>query len=541
MTSSVRRAANNDRNSHVNLSEHAFVLWGSTGAAFYLYNICKSIDIDVVVCDRAPECRFSYWKDVTILDSNTLGHLDPVTTSIVICADERAHGHSISADATKLGFTSILGIEEFKEILRLGLWQESTIASFNFLAALDSTAKDKHNAILLVPRFATGGSEIQSIAIARVLSRNGYSITMVSLTCHSNNDAQFMEKLALEGLDYHCLPPLSSPRRIDTSRPLENSDCFLGLHLSVSGFHYYNALVEYLLSHSVSKVFSLLDDANMIAGLAAARIPSVCAILSLRSSAPQGLLSYNPSARFVFPLSTVSAAYQYFSSLDNVKLVANSQSGRESYLRWLNLSEEKVGLLNNIINNEDARSNIELRAKFSCQDNTQIIIGVMRLEREKAPEDFVSVIARLRKRRKDFIAFLIGDGSMRQEISSLISELNLTDFVILLGAQLHVQCLMRQADILLHTAKVEGVPNVLLEAQINRCQIVCTNAGSSVDALADCYHDFMFHAGQLEKMAGALDALMASPDTQKKIRQTEGQNFVSNHYGAEQLMSFINW
>ena len=93
--------------------------------------------------------------------------------------------------------------------------------------------------------------------------------------------------------------------------------------------------------------------------------------------------------------------------------------------------------------------------------------------------DYFTVLEALQriKEQYPFHYLIIGDGPLRTEIEKRIIELNLTDSVTLLGMVDDVAKYLGISDVFIHSTKIEGLSNAVLEAMYMGLPIVATNVG----------------------------------------------------------------
>ena len=105
------------------------------------------------------------------------------------------------------------------------------------------------------------------------------------------------------------------------------------------------------------------------------------------------------------------------------------------------------------------------------RDGERIILGVGRLEEQKDPERFVSIVAALGGGAR---GIWFGDGPLRTEMEQLIASENAP--VVLAGRSATVVDEMTAADCLLLTSRWEGTPLVVLEAFARGLPVVAVGA-----------------------------------------------------------------
>jgi glycosyltransferase involved in cell wall biosynthesis len=97
----------------------------------------------------------------------------------------------------------------------------------------------------------------------------------------------------------------------------------------------------------------------------------------------------------------------------------------------------------------------------------------------KQPEQFVHIVKQLKERFVNIKTVMIGDGVLKDNITQLITSLQLTDNIELKGTipRNEVFNIMQQSKVLLHTSKWEGQCLAYSEALANGMYVVSYNVG----------------------------------------------------------------
>src|SRR5690606_38335292 len=96
--------------------------------------------------------------------------------------------------------------------------------------------------------------------------------------------------------------------------------------------------------------------------------------------------------------------------------------------------------------------------------DTKYIIGVGRLTKSKQVDVLIKGYKNSELSKKGIKLLILGDGAEKSNLSQLITDLNLTDFVELIGYKKNVFEFIKKAKTLVLTSKSEGFPMVLVEA-----------------------------------------------------------------------------
>lgn len=145
-----------------------------------------------------------------------------------------------------------------------------------------------------------------------------------------------------------------------------------------------------------------------------------------------------------------------------------------------------------------------------------VIISAGRLAPEKRFADLINAIKTMNESRYVRL-ILLGDGPLRQELQTLIDELKLADRVQLLGFQDNPMKFFKRSRLFVLSSRVEGLPNVLVEAMACGCPVVSTNCPTGPrEVLRDGEYGELVPVGSPPALAGAiLRALEVEPDPEK--------------------------
>ena len=115
------------------------------------------------------------------------------------------------------------------------------------------------------------------------------------------------------------------------------------------------------------------------------------------------------------------------------------------------------------------------------------IIVVGRLSIIKQGEVALAAFARWRESYPNLQLWFCGDGPQRQFLEEVATKLNCSNAVQFVGYQEDLRPWYEYADLLLHTPKLEGLPNVLIEAIAMGCPVqVLSHHGGSEELLTEC-------------------------------------------------------
>ncbi|MBM3152721.1 MAG: glycosyltransferase, partial [Chloroflexi bacterium] len=140
-----------------------------------------------------------------------------------------------------------------------------------------------------------------------------------------------------------------------------------------------------------------------------------------------------------------------------------------------------------------------------------VLLAVGRLEEPKDYSTLLHAFAILRKRRVVRL-LIIGDGSKRSQILSLIGDLGLGESVIVMGYLTNPYPFMLRSSVIVHSSRWESFCNVLVEAMACRTQVVATDCpGAPAEILQYGKYGRLVPVGDAAAMAAAIEIALDHP------------------------------
>ena len=179
--------------------------------------------------------------------------------------------------------------------------------------------------------------------------------------------------------------------------------------------------------------------------------------------------------------------YQYLMKNSRTLLCQNSDAGALSYSEWLNLKTNKIEVIHNGVDLTSiiaASEGVNLKNELKClgiPKNSQIIGSVFRIVDEKRPKLWVDSVAKLIKNNDKLHGIIVGGGGLFHTLEQYIKDRNLSGRIHLIGQSKQIKAWLECFDMFLLTSRIEGLPNVLIEAQSFGIPVISTEAGGAAD------------------------------------------------------------
>ncbi len=251
------------------------------------------------------------------------------------------------------------------------------------------------------------------------------------------------------------------------------------------------------------------DKTNIHAGIAAilAGVPRI--VMSGRSLSP---------LRFPMDFESDRELYRMLLARPEVVLTNNSRAGAEDYARWLDVSPDSIPVILNGFDFDRIDAHCvsadpaELRRRLDVPAGALLIGAVGRMDEVKRPRLCLETMRRILEARPDAYAVMVGGGPMQQEIAELAAASPQARRFRFPGVLSPVEPWMKLLDLMLLTSRVEGLPNVLVEAQSVGTPVASTDVGGASETFVDGATGVLLRDERPEAMAAAILDFLAKVD-----------------------------
>ncbi len=279
--------------------------------------------------------------------------------------------------------------------------------------------------------------------------------------------------------------------------------------------HLFHAIFHYALmlrSARPSLIHTWMDHCSTLAGLAAVLVGVPRIVLGGRSFSPESFRFFQPFMR---------AAYQaILRCRPDTLLLNNSRSGALDYARWLDLPTDRVNVIHNGF---DFPTEIPfdrgraLRREFGIGEDDTVVGSILRFSEEKRPELMIDTAKALLARRPGTKFLFFGQGLLLEDTRRSVAAAGLDDVIKLPGLTRDAWAAVAAMDAFLLTSRIEGLPNVLVEAGAVGLPIVCTGAGGMAETFIEDETGFSVEA-DADALADKLASVLGNDDARRHIR-----------------------
>ena len=169
------------------------------------------------------------------------------------------------------------------------------------------------------------------------------------------------------------------------------------------------------------------------------------------------------------------------------------------------------------------------RSSLNLDPERPIIVTVGRLTKQKDPETFLNVIAKVREAYPDVLAIWVGDGDLKGAFEAGIRTRSLEANIELTGWQDDVRPYLSAADVMLLPSLYESFGYVTAEAMAMGLPVVATKVTGTIDIIRDTTLGCLFQPGDWTKGAEMVVRLLRAPQERKRYAD-RGRRFISTTF-----------
>ena len=153
-------------------------------------------------------------------------------------------------------------------------------------------------------------------------------------------------------------------------------------------------------------------------------------------------------------------------------IIVNSSEFKKKFKKYFNLKTTKI--YNPIFKKKDSEKKKYKVNDFFFKKKTINLINIGRLVKQKNQIELINALSKVKSPDK-FRLMIIGKGPEKKKLLKILKEKKLDKFIKISSKQKNMNYFLKKSDIFILSSIHEGLPNVLLEAAINKKYIISSN------------------------------------------------------------------
>ena len=154
------------------------------------------------------------------------------------------------------------------------------------------------------------------------------------------------------------------------------------------------------------------------------------------------------------------------------------------------------------------------KLKKSKKHKKKKFFNIISVGRLTAQKDYFTLLKAIKSiSMKKFIINIYGDGELKKELTKYIEKEKIKKYVKIKGHVTNKDRIYKNADLLIHTAIFEGLPNVIVEAMNYSVPVIAANSpGGTREVLGSGKYGDLFSPRNYEQLAWKIDNFILNPN-----------------------------
>lgn len=223
------------------------------------------------------------------------------------------------------------------------------------------------------------------------------------------------------------------------------------------------------------------------------------------------------------------------------RVIAVSPEIKRIIHKKFNLSDSRVVVVKNgIVGNDSAIEQADFEREFSGSKDKLKLLAVGRLTYQKNFEVLIKAARFLvDKDFKDFIFLIIGEGEDRLKLERLILDLEVGEYVRLLGLRHDVLQFMKSSNLLVMPSRYEGLSIAMIEAMACGLPIIGTKSPGLRDYIKDGQNGVLFPVGDDKALSERILELARSRELTSRLSRGARKTFEAE-YDMRKNIQFLD-
>ncbi len=222
------------------------------------------------------------------------------------------------------------------------------------------------------------------------------------------------------------------------------------------------------------------------------------------------------------------------------QVMSISEDLKKKMVEILSIPTEKINVIVNGVDVEKFNFSMERRQKkrreLGIGDDELVIGTIGRLEPVKNHKMFLQAMPELLKRFPTIKAILVGNGSLRQELTDMAKRLGISEKVLFLGIRNDVSEILFAMDLFVNTSLTEGICNAILEAMACGLPVIATAVGGNPEIVHNEETGLLFPTEDVAGLVRAIERMLEDEVKRKEYGQN-GRKLIEEKFSLQRMVS----
>jgi glycosyltransferase involved in cell wall biosynthesis len=269
-------------------------------------------------------------------------------------------------------------------------------------------------------------------------------------------------------------------------------------------------------------------------GRLAARLAGVRIIIYM----PHGHIFYGYAN---CPVTYLFIILERFAAKFTTRVVTITNIEKQEFIKRRIGTEDKFVTIHNGLDLKNYQA-IDVNGLLALKDNLQIQPGISvisvisRLEPVKGIDIFIRALVGVNKVFPSFLALIVGDGSLKEQLKTLSKDLNLDSKILFLGFLKNVRDIIYLSDLVVNPARNEGLGLAIIEAGALGKTVVATRVGGVPEVVEDNKTGILVESKNPESLALGIIRVLQNKEFAQGLGQ-KAKEKVSKEFSQDKMIS----
>lgn len=171
----------------------------------------------------------------------------------------------------------------------------------------------------------------------------------------------------------------------------------------------------------------------------------------------------------------------------------------------------------------------KIKTELGFSENRHLITFIGRLEERKRVIDLIDAWSKIEKHYPDHDLLIVGDGEEKESCQKLCYRLNIQNRVIFQRATNSVESFLRISSLFVLPSRLEGLPNIMLEAMATAVPILASDISGINEAIEHQKTGFLTPMQNVAALVESLHYVLQSPHLSKQWGHAARQKVLRNY------------
>jgi glycosyltransferase involved in cell wall biosynthesis len=220
-------------------------------------------------------------------------------------------------------------------------------------------------------------------------------------------------------------------------------------------------------------------------------------------------------------ISTLRWLDQLSANWTTPRFVACSHFVKKSAQEQLGIPESSIEVIYNSVDPETLCCQVgepqQLRESLAIPPDGVVFLNVGRLDPQKGQEYLLRAFQKVASAAPNAFLVIVGEGPLREHLTTLAEELGITYKVRFSGRRLNVGAFLEMANVFVFPSLFEGLGLALVEAMFTKLPCIVSRIDVLLEVITDQESGLVVAAGSVDELADAMIRLYADPVRRKEL------------------------